>query len=48
VPLREENGQIEDKVLISFTFPKVDGFDDNWREFIARKEFSKSDRRKQN
>ena len=40
-PLRDENNNIEDKVNVVFTFPKVDGFEENWREFIARKEMKR-------
>lgn len=28
-----------------FDFPKVDGFDDNWREFIARKALKRGEKK---
>lgn len=45
VPLREEDGAIEDAVTVVFDFPKVDGFDANWREFLLKKQISRTGRR---
>ena len=43
--MRDENDQIEDKTNIVFTFPKVDGFDDAWREYCSRKMTRKGDKK---
>lgn len=45
VPLRREDESIEEKVAVVFDFPKVEGFDTNWREFLSRKHVSKTGRR---
>lgn len=38
---------MEDKVQIVFTFPKVENFDANWREFVHRKNMRKSERKQE-
>lgn len=44
-PLRNEDESLEDKVTVVFDFPKVEGFEANWREFLFRKQISKTGRR---
>jgi len=41
VPLKTEKDSIDEKVSVVFSFPKVDGFDANWREFMIKKQGSK-------
>jgi translation elongation factor EF-G len=45
VPRRNEDGSIEDAVTVVFDFPKVDAFDANWREFLLKKQISKTGRK---
>lgn len=46
-PLRNEDESLEDKVAVVFDFPRVDGFDANWREFLIRKQVSKTGRKEE-
>lgn len=47
VPLRNDDDSLEDKVSVVFNFPRVDGFDANWREFLIRKQVSKTGRKEE-
>lgn len=47
MPLRNEDDSLEDKVSVVFDFPRVDGFDANWREFLIRKQVSKTGRKEE-